>query len=261
MINQLKKLLKKMGIFKYYMSLKRMLFLNKKEKKIEAWNKENRINFYKNLVRPGNLCFDVGANIGNRTEVFLNLGAKVVAIEPQKSCIDILLEKFGKEIIIEKVGLGPEISEMEMFIADESTISTFSKEFIEKTKDNKFRHNSWNQKISIPITTLDILISKYGTPDFCKIDVEGFEPEVLKGLSKAIPKISFEYNVPELSKNVQSCLQQLNNLSTNYRYNYCIGESMKLELSEWVGYKIFSDTIASKQFLTSDFGDIYAILE
>ena len=39
--------------------------------------------FYRQFVGPGTLCFDVGAHLGNRSRCWLNLGARVVAVEPQ----------------------------------------------------------------------------------------------------------------------------------------------------------------------------------
>ena len=44
--------------------------------------------FHAQFIRPGSLCFDVGANYGAKTEVFLRLGAKVIAFEPQRDCIE-----------------------------------------------------------------------------------------------------------------------------------------------------------------------------
>ena len=41
------------------------------------------LNFYSELIKKDDLCFDIGANYGNRSEVFIKLGAKVVAFEPQ----------------------------------------------------------------------------------------------------------------------------------------------------------------------------------
>ena len=43
--------------------------------------------FYSQFIRPGDLCFDVGANKGARAEIFLRLGARVVAVEPLPKCI------------------------------------------------------------------------------------------------------------------------------------------------------------------------------
>ena len=51
--------------------------------------------FYAAYVRRGDLCFDVGANKGDKTAVFLGLGARVVAVEPQAACAARLRERFG----------------------------------------------------------------------------------------------------------------------------------------------------------------------
>src|SRR4051795_2042464 len=39
--------------------------------------------FYARFVRPGDLCFDIGAHVGSRTLCWARLGARVVALEPQ----------------------------------------------------------------------------------------------------------------------------------------------------------------------------------
>jgi 16S rRNA A1518/A1519 N6-dimethyltransferase RsmA/KsgA/DIM1 with predicted DNA glycosylase/AP lyase activity len=46
-----------------------------------------RKRFYSQFVQPGDLVFDIGANMGNRIEAFVALGASVVAVEPQSSCV------------------------------------------------------------------------------------------------------------------------------------------------------------------------------
>ncbi len=52
--------------------------------------------FYRAFIKPGMLCFDIGPHLGNRTSVWLQLGARVVAAEPQPVCIQYLQKKFGK---------------------------------------------------------------------------------------------------------------------------------------------------------------------
>jgi FkbM family methyltransferase len=233
----------------------------KRHEKLEQSYHPMRVSFYQSFLKPGDLVFDVGANVGNRVQAFLDLRCKVVAVEPQPPCVTILQQKFGNRIVVEPVGLGPQEGEMDMFVADESTISTFSAEFIEKTKDNKFKRNRWEKSLTVRISTLDNLVGKHGRPDFLKIDVEGFEPEVLKGLSAPVPKLSFEYNVPEMSGNVRDCIGMLSRLSDNYRFNYSIGESMTLAMDTWLPageFAAFADTPA---FLQSDFGDIYAFIK
>jgi len=250
-------LLKAVRLYKPILIIKKKIDSIRSTRNEKTFHK-NRITFYRQLLEPGNLVFDIGANIGNRVQVFKELGCNVIAVEPQLNCVNTLKKKFGDSIVIEPIGLGKQEGTMEMFIADESTISTFSSEFIEKTKRNKFKRNNWNKRQEVRISTLDQLITKYGVPGFCKIDVEGFESEVLKGLSKKIPSISFEYNVPEMSENVYLCLHILNNISEDYVFNYSIGESMSLKLDQWVPYKDFIKLTHTENFLNSDFGDIYA---
>lgn len=249
-------ILKAVGLYNVLLAQKR-----KRDRKIfEATEKKYaaaRIPFYSRFLSPGDLVFDVGANVGNRVESFLSIQCKVVAIEPQTSCVATLQQKFGNRISIEQVGLGNAEGEMEMFIADESTISTLSTDFIERTKTQKFKHNRWEKKEKIRITTMDNLIKKHGVPAFCKIDVEGYESEVLRGLSAPIGKLSFEFNVPEMNDNLFRCLELLNTLSPDYKYNYSVGESMVYALDSWMNYAQFINHVKAPAFAAKDFGDIY----
>jgi hypothetical protein len=52
----------------------------------------NRLRFYSEFIQADSLVFDVGANLGNRTKIFLRLGARVVAFEPQAACAEYLLQ-------------------------------------------------------------------------------------------------------------------------------------------------------------------------
>lgn len=250
---------KKNVFYRAALNIKKKIERQKNER-LEKQYQLRRIEFYQTFLKINDLVFDVGANIGNRVEAFRHLQCKVIAVEPQPSCVAILNSKFGDSIIVEEVGLGEQQGTMQMYIADESTISTFSKEFVEKMQHSKFKRNKWANQIEVPIRTLDSLITKHGMPAFCKIDVEGFEAEVLAGLNQPIPVISFEYNVPELSQNVISCVGKLNNLSRNYTYNYSVAESMQLKLQTWMNYQQFVSFVATQEFLNSDFGDIYARL-
>jgi len=215
-----------------------------------------RVKFYQQFLAPGELVFDVGANVGNRVEVFLEAGAKVVAVEPQPSCVEMLNNKFGKSIIIEQVGLSNEPGELEMHIATDSTVSTFDSHYIEETKD-KFRYTDWKGTIKVPVTTIDTLLAKYGVPKFCKIDVEGFELQVLKGLRTPIPFVSIEYIVPERTSAALDCIAVLHQLSPSATFNYSIGESMEWALEEWLDYSQFRQHVQTDHFNTTSFGDIY----
>ncbi|TKK70329.1 FkbM family methyltransferase [Ilyomonas limi] len=216
-----------------------------------------KIQFYSQFFSKNNLVFDVGANMGNRVKLFLQIGAKVVAVEPQKSCIRQLQDEFGKRIIIVKKGCGAKEEVKDFYISETDVLSSFSEDFIKKTKDGRFSCHKWEQKDSIELTTLDILISQYGMPEFIKIDVEGYEPEVLKGLTKKVPYISFEYIVPELKENLIKCIELINDMNPNAFYNYSMGESFVLS-GEWVNKENFLQIISATDFDSkTDFGDVY----
>lgn len=220
-----------------------------------------RLEFYKQFIQPGQLVFDVGANVGNRVKVFLALGAKVVAVEPQPSCQQVLKKQFGNNIIIEPVCLGESEYQTEMFISSESTLSTLSTDFIKRTGTQRFANSNWNNRITVQVTTLDKLITKHGTPAFCKIDVEGFEAEVLKGLTTNLSYISMEYCVPEMQDNLVSSINELSRIAPGAVFNYATGETMQLALPEWVNADTIEQLVASNTFQDSLFGDIYCKMQ
>ncbi len=214
------------------------------------------INFYSQFIKSGDLCFDIGAHRGHRTNIFLKIGAKVLAIEPQKDLYKYLKLKFAKNISLENIGLGSKEQKMTMYISELSSLSTFSTEWIKKAT-NKFADVRWNKKQEIQISTLDKLITKYGTPTFCKIDVEGFEYEVLKGLSQNVKYISIEFMTPENNEIIKNCLLHLYKLNPRITINYSQGDTMLFALKEWLNYdeaiKLFNNDL----FNQDAWGDIY----
>jgi len=220
----------------------------------------SRYHFYSKFISPGDLCLDIGANIGNRTEILLDLGAQVIAVEPQISCAKILKRRFSKDpkVTIVQKGLASSEGYQNLWLCNETTTrSTMSDDWILAVdKSKRFKISSWGKKIAVPVTTLDRLISEYGTPKFCKIDVEGFEYEVLRGLSQRIEIISFEFTYPEFFEDALKCMQHLISLG-KVRFNISIGESMQMLNDEWVSaYKIEQQIALRMSEL--EFGDIYA---
>ncbi len=214
--------------------------------------------FYSQFVKPGDLCFDVGANLGNRIEIFLSLGAKVIAIEPQESCLQYLRQKYknpDQVVLIPKV-LDETIGERALLIASESAVSSMAEDWVSEKESQGLY--SWNQRITVPVTTVDSLIDLYGLPQFCKIDVEGFEYQVLKGLSRPIPALSFEYHADVLSP-VHSSIERLDSIAS-YEFNYSAGETMVMALAQWVSPQKINRILSA---LPDDqlVGDIYARLK
>ena len=106
------------------------------------------------------------------------------------------------------------------------------------------------------MTTLDNLIKQFGVPDFCKIDVEGYEYDVLKGLSQPLKALSLEYIVPENTQVLVDCLTHLNKLG-NIECNFSYGESMQLNLPTWKNGKDMVDYIQTDDFTVTSYGDVY----
>jgi FkbM family methyltransferase len=218
---------------------------------------EMRVNFYKQFIDSGDLVFDVGANVGNRITPLLEIGARVIAVEPQDYCIKVLEAKFGSRIKIVKKGLGEKEEKKEFYVADATTISSFSTEWIEAVKKDRFKEFHWKATNKIQLITMDKLISTYGLPKFVKIDVEGYELEVLKGLTQIIPLISYEYTTPEQTDKALACLNLLHSITPKIECNYSVGESMNFELSTWKTKEEMEEIINSSDFISTGFGDIY----
>jgi len=195
-------------------------------------------NFYSQFLAPGDVCFDVGANFGNRAKIFLRLGATVVAVEPQNKCVRVLKSMYGENnrlIIIQKA-LGALEGSAELMISRASTISSLSQEWVDAVKrSGRFSEYSWDKKKIVNVTTLNKLIAEHGVPSFIKIDVEGFEYEVIKGLSQPVITICFEFT-PELIETTIRCIEHLHSLG-GISLNYSLGETMKMGLDKWVNPK------------------------
>src|SRR5207302_1933850 len=76
--------------------------------------------FYSQFIKTGDLCFDIGANVGDRTEVFSKLGANTIAVEPQDSCIECLRRRFrtDRKTSIVQTALGKSEGRAEMMLSN-----------------------------------------------------------------------------------------------------------------------------------------------
>jgi FkbM family methyltransferase len=250
----LKKILQITGLHVHSKYLRHKYFPSKTQRHDQKM-RPRRLSFYEGFVKPGDLCFDVGANIGNRTEIFLLLGARVVAIEPQRDCAKMLKLRFGNKIQLKQMALGESETTAQMYISDTSEISSLSREWIDSVSKSRFSNTQWNKTETVEVTTLDALIASHGLPKFCKIDVEGHEEPVLKGLSRRIEFISFEYTIPERLINFYNCLSLLSAIA-DFKCNYTIGEKMEFELPVWVSKEELKErvrAISGKHI----YGDVY----
>lgn len=214
--------------------------------------------FYAQFVSRGGLCFDIGANVGNRVAVFLDLGATVIAVEPQEECVETLRRRFGHHprLTIVQGALGAAPGSAEMLISDASTISSMSQPWIDAVQTSgRFCDYQWNTSQCVEVTTLDHLIGLHGRPNFLKIDVEGYEPEVLAGLTQPVEAVSIEFT-PEYLRATETCISHLRSLGP-VELNYSLGETMKLAESRWMEPE---EMVKRLRAFSDDhvlFGDVY----
>lgn len=210
--------------------------------------------FYKKFLDSNSLVFDIGANYGNKVEMFLITGAKVVAVEPQAKCCRYLKSVYGNKISIVQKGVGEKEETKDFYVTGSTTLSSFAEDWLKR--EERFVNEKIESIEKIELTTIDKLIAIYGIPDFIKIDVEGYELYALMGLNKKVRLISFEYAVPDTSSSIERCISEINKLGS-IEVNYSVGESMILSLHEWVGPNDFFLICNTPKFLNTLAGDIY----
>lgn len=192
--------------------------------------------FYSQFMAAGDLVFDLGAHVGDRSAAFARLGARVVALEPQPQLLPVLRRAVrgagDVTVIASAVGASPGEARLRLCSAN-PTVSSLSADWMSTvTRSNPgFSRVSWDDDVTVPVTTLDALIADHGVPAFCKIDVEGFESAVLAGLTQPVPALSFEF-VPGTESIALACVERLDQLG-DYRYNIVLGEQRGFVLPDW----------------------------
>ncbi len=217
--------------------------------------------FYGQFIGRGALVFDIGAHVGNRVGVFLQMGATCVAVEPQPSFAAILQTLYRRHPAFNLVetALGSAPGTTALHISRRTpTVSTTSSEWKDQVgRSPSFAGVSWDESVSTQVETLDSLIKRFGPPNLCKIDVEGSELTVLQGLSRPLPLLSFEY-IPAVASVAVACVARLESLGA-YEYNWSRGELQRLQEQSWL-----SPAEMTAQLIVLDAnepsGDVYARL-
>jgi FkbM family methyltransferase len=218
---------------------------------------------YSELVHEGDLVFDIGAHLGDRSAAFAALGARVVALEPQPHVARWLRRIVGgnARIVVRPEAVGASPGDARMAIsARHPTVSTLSDSWRESlARENAgFQGVRWDAAAQVTVVTLDDLIRSYGVPSFCKIDVEGYETEVLAGLSTPIPALSIEFVSGQLDV-AAACVRRLRQLGP-YRFNAVLGERRRFVLDTWVGPEAMESWLSAGAGGAPS-GDVYARIE
>jgi FkbM family methyltransferase len=216
---------------------------------------------YARFLKPGDLAFDIGAHVGDRTGGFRRLGARVVALEPQPLCARavraICAGDAGVTLIEAACGAQPGTLTLRINSAN-PTVSTASADFIAAADGaGGWEGQAWDTCVEVPCTTLDDLIARHGAPAFAKIDVEGFEDAVLAGLSHPLPALSFEFTTIQRDVALR-CLDRLASLGP-YGFDLALGESQQLTFNRWISKADMAAHIATLPHRANS-GDVYCVL-
>lgn len=216
---------------------------------------------YRHFLSPGDLAFDIGSHVGDRISSFRRLGARVVGLEPQPLAYRALRLIHGRDphVILLQAACGDRAGTLRLHVNSANpTVSTASADFVSAADGAAgWEGQAWDRVLEVPATTLDDLIAVHGVPAFVKIDVEGFEADVLAGLSQGLAALSFEFTT--IQRDVaQLCLTRLAALGP-YRFNIALGESQSLTFAEPVPLDEMRAHIDSLPH-DANSGDVYALL-
>jgi len=216
-------------------------------------SKQNELKFYQSVIGiNNNIIFDVGAHIGDKSVIFSQLANKIILFEPGLRQLKMLKARFNNNsnMVINNCAIGAKQDNIEYYeINNDTAYSSLSTKHINEVVKQRKIINELTDLTShkVQTNTLSYFINKYGRPDYIKIDTEGYEKEVINGLDKVIPIISFEANLPQFIPETLEIINYLDTLSKGtYLFNYSVEN--KLELSRYVKGQVLKRLLMNAKY-------------
>lgn len=212
-----------------------------------TWRRDARVLFAE-FVQRGDLVFDVGANTGDFADVFLDLGARVVAVEPNPLLAARIRARYP--VTVEEAAVGAAAGTCRLHLGRDPGHSTLSDRWLAAAPT----HDRWSgASIEVPVTTLELLAARHGAPAFVKIDVEGYEAAVLRGSSKHSRALAFEYQCADLDVAAE-CLALLD----GYELNSAASGQWRLGRAWGAPADVWERLLAHRRADRAGYGDVYA---
>ncbi len=213
------------------------------------------------LVGPGDLVFDVGSHVGDRIDSFRRLGCRVVAVEPQPALQRLLRALYGRarDVSLVEAAVGAREGRLALRLnLPNPTVATGSDDFVAAAQGAPgWQGQRWTRQLTVPLVTLDGLVARHGVPAFVKIDVEGLEHDVLLGLGRALPALSFEFTTIQPGVAL-ACVRRCAALGA-YRFNAALGERQRWAHRDWLDADAIAGWIEALP-ASANSGDVYAML-
>jgi FkbM family methyltransferase len=201
------------------------------------------------------IAFDIGCNEGIITQDFLKNYDLVVSVDADSAMCNMVKRKYEcNKLRVHNNIVSDSVGEMlDFYISPMNTISTVEKKWI---KEGRFAGKYiWNETIKVETITLDKLIQMYGIPDIIKIDVEGHELKVLKGLGKPVKKIYFEWS-EEFFDDTLKCVEHLKNIGFS-KFGFTYADRGNPEVyGKWENLTIHEDIVTDRKV---KWGNIWAV--
>jgi FkbM family methyltransferase len=129
-----------------------------------------------------------------------------------------------------------------------SAKNSLSKKWVETLRKDDGRFGQafkFSRERRVETVTLENLIDTYGLPFFIKIDVEGYEANVLRGLRRPVRFVSFEVNLPEFRREGMECIEILDGLANRGRFNLTSDCRHGLAMDQWLGKNEFAEVFSN----------------
>lgn len=211
---------------------------------------EEQARYYEMLLedlQPGIYrAFDIGANEGFVSAVLLRKGLLVTALDPDPRNARILVARYhkNKKLSFYPFAAGEGAGWLPLYQQKDGTaLSTLEPKWKGLVEGEGHRlHSPYEETIrNVKVVTLEELIGGERVPCLIKIDVEGYERSVLRGLHRPVPLLTFEANLPEFLQETLECVDRLFLLDPDVRFNYSSG--FRYGLEDFIDYSSFRERL------------------
>lgn len=199
-----------------------------------AYRRREFRRFFADILSPGELVFDVGANVGEWTDAFRAIGCRVVAVEPQADCAALIRGRYSRDpdVTVVEAAVTDRPGTQELILTSTgSEHASLSREFIDSIIGGGSPAPTLVVgTVAVESLTLAQLYDRFGVPGYIKLDIEGLEEAALATARPLPDLLSFEFH-REWLEAARAILERLR--PEGYVCNVTYGEWLWFEWTDW----------------------------